>query len=66
MTKHKIGVHRFTEEQIDAMAQLQMARLWRFEPSGFLQVGDPLSDRFTARFAKLGGFTPEISKAIGW
>lgn len=54
--------------QIRNLTQLQMARLWRFAP-----VGHPYFDRrfgllgvFQERFLKLGGFTSQISKQIGW
>lgn len=54
------------KEQIDNMSRIEMARRWRFAP-----VGDPLFQGevgayFEARFKKLGWFSPEISKEIGW
>lgn len=53
---------------IDAMSQMEMARLWRFAPSGsvYFQRGNPQCDYFEKRFNELGGMTPEISKALGW
>ena len=55
------------EAQIDNMTQTEMAQLWRFAPAGhpFFDRRLPLWERFEARFKALGGFTPEISKAIG-
>lgn len=52
-------------ERIDGMSQLEMARLWRFAPAGhpYFDADLPLFDYFEARFR---GFTPEISKALGW
>ncbi len=53
------------KDRIDGMTQQDMARLWRFAPSGH-PVFDrnlPLFDYFQERFS---GFTPKISKAIGW
>lgn len=52
---------------IDGMSQLEMARLWRFAPSGhpYFDSQSPLSVYFKARFDTLGGFTPSISKALG-
>ena len=57
-----------TDEQakIDAMNRVELARRWRFAP-----VGDPLlsgdtGDYFKARLDALGGFSPAISKEIGW
>lgn len=64
-----------TEEQvlaeknkIDAMTQMDMARLWRFAPSGhpYFDTALPLHEHFAKRFKSLGGFTPTISKAIDW
>ena len=59
------------EKQIDAinnMSQLEMARLWRFAPSGhpWFDSSKPFFKHFEERFQKLGGFTPEISKRLGW
>lgn len=51
------------------MSQIEMARLWRFAPSGhpiFSTLNDPLFQIFEERFQELGGMTPKISKAIGW
>ncbi len=53
------------EDEIDSMSQTEMARLWRFAPSGhpIFDKTLPLFARFEKRFK---GFTPEISKSIGW
>ena len=55
------------KQKIDGMTQLEMARLWRFAPSGhpYFDSRLPLHDYFAKRFAKLGGMTPTISKQIG-
>jgi hypothetical protein len=52
------------KKKIDAMSQVEMARLWRFAPPGHLyfRSGTPLSDYFDQKFH---GFTPEISKEVG-
>ena len=54
--------------KIDAMSHAQMARLWRFAPSGhpYFVSGSPLWMYFDQRFKELGRITPEISKKIGW
>jgi hypothetical protein len=57
-----------TKEQkadIDAMTQEDMARLWRFAPSGhpYFNIQNEARDYFDKKFR---GFTPEISKKIGW
>jgi hypothetical protein len=60
-----------TEEEkqtIDNMTQAQMARIWRFAPSGnkYMISGTELGDYFVKSFQEKGGFTPAISKQIGW
>ena len=64
MTEEEIKKHK---EQIDQMTQEGMASLWRFAPAGHIYFDNtlPLCEHFKARFKKLGGFTPEISKRIG-
>ena len=53
-------------DRIDVMDQMEMARLKRFAPVGhpYFDKRLPLNAYFEARFAKLGGMTPRISKAI--
>ena len=53
------------KDKIDKMSQTQMASLWRFSPSGHpvFNTTLPLFDYFQTKFK---GFTPEISKKIGW
>lgn len=55
-------------QDINKMSQEDMARLWRFAPSGhpYFDNTIPLYGVFKKRFDELGGFTPEISKKIGW
>jgi len=55
-------------DKINNMTQIEMARLWRFAPSGhpYFDSRLPYYEVFAARFRELGGFTPGISKAIGW
>ncbi len=55
-------------EKINQMTQREMASLWRFSPSGHLyfDTSKPYWTVFDKRFKELGGFTPEISKSIGW
>jgi hypothetical protein len=45
-----------------------MAHLYRFAPSGhqYFAADLPYFIVFKARFKMFGGFTPAISKAIGW
>ena len=52
---------------IDGMSQYEMCSIWRFSKGGnkLLQgeSGTYFSDRL---FKHFGGFTPEISKELGW
>lgn len=72
MSLPKIGKSMMSEEeiqtmkdQIDKMSQEDMGRLWRFAPSGhpYFQTDSPLWEYFKAKF---NGFTPKLSKKIGW
>jgi len=63
LTEEEFQRHK---EIINQMSQMEMARLMRFAPAGYLYFTKPLSGYFEKRFHKLGGMTPAISKAIGW
>ena len=55
------------KHRIDSMTREQMARIWRFSPVGSWPFNERESgDYFTNRFKKLGGWSPELSKQIGW
>ena len=58
-----------TEEQkkrIDGMSQYELCKMWRFSESDPLLEGET-GAYFAERLWKhFGGFTPEISKQIGW
>ena len=54
------------KSRIDSMNQYQLCKAWRFAP-----VGDPLfigetGEYFIKVLNEKGGFTPEISKRLGW
>jgi len=54
-------------EKIRSWSHEDCARLWRFAPPGHPWFTcDGLWAEFKAHFFKLGGFTVEISKRIGW
>ena len=55
-------------EKINNMSHTDMAKLWRFAPVGHPYFDDrlPYHKIFFDRFNELGGFTPKISKEIGW
>jgi hypothetical protein len=67
-----------TLEEVERADRLELCRWYRFLPSpGSKAVGrsefydilhkeKPVMDRIVERMNKVGGFTPEISKAIGW
>lgn len=54
------------KREIDALSREAMARLWRFAPAGHPMLADEAGKYFERRFRELGGFSPAISKAIGW
>ena len=56
-------------EKINKMEHYEMCSLWRNAPSGhpYFDKTKPYADIFKKRlFEHFGGFTPEISKSIGW
>lgn len=54
-------------EKIDAMGQVEMARILRFTPLGQWPFNDnATAEYFLGRFEMLGGMTSEVSKEIGW
>jgi len=56
-----------TQEKIKNMSHLELARLWRFGKSGDPRLQGENGDLVKTRlFNEYGGFTPEISKEIGW
>lgn len=66
----------FTEEQvenalkhIENMDHFEMCSIWRFSKNGniYLRNDLPTGEAFKTRlFKHFGGFTPEISKELGW
>jgi len=54
------------KKKIDLMSQEEMCRLWRFAPSGHPYFCGEAGDYFKMKMKEKGGFTPEISKKIGW
>lgn len=56
-------------DKINTMTHEELARLWRFASDGHLYFDNtlPYCKVFKERlFNHFGGFTPEISKKIGW
>ena len=71
--------HSFpTMEDVEAADRIQLAKWYRFLPSpGMSAVGQDdfveisenqrkIMSRIIERFQEMGGFTPEISKKVGW
>jgi len=63
------------QKLIESMAQYEMCSAWRFHPSGdplfrndlIASDGRSLGDTYHERlFKHFNGFTPEISKSLGW
>jgi hypothetical protein len=52
--------------EIDAMSQYELCRLWRFAKCPHPLLQDETGAYFKKRLAEMGGFTPEISKELGW
>jgi hypothetical protein len=54
------------KETIDAMSQYEMCRMWRFAKTGEPLLCGETGEYFAKVLKEKGGFTPEISKALGW
>jgi hypothetical protein len=54
-----------TIEEIERAAKEQLARWYRFLPSGETPADQEIMKRIADRFEKLGGMTAELSKKIG-
>ena len=54
-----------TLEQVESASREQLARWYRFLPSGTTLEQQKIMNRIAKRFELLGGMTPELSKKIG-
>jgi hypothetical protein len=54
-----------TIEEVERAAKEQLARWYRFLPSGVTEADRKIMKRIAERFEKLGGMDPELSKKIG-
>lgn len=59
------------KEEVDSLSHEEMCRLFRFTRAGedeekYFDSDLPYWVHFEKRFKELGGFSPEISKKIGW
>ena len=53
-------------EQVEKADREQICRWWRFLSSPETDEEVEVMNRIAERFDEVGGFTPEISKRIGW
>lgn len=52
---------------IDSMSRYDLCKMWRFSAVGEpLLAGECGKYFYQALFKEKGGFTPEISKSLGW
>jgi hypothetical protein len=54
-----------TIEEVEKADREQLARWYRFLPSGDTPADQKIVNRIAERFEKLGGMTPALSKKIG-
>jgi len=54
-----------TIEEVERADKEQLARWYRFLPSGDTAADEKIMKRIGERFEKLGGMTAELSKKIG-
>lgn len=65
----EISEQEFKEgkQRIDSMSHIELCHMWRFSSSGNRLLQGRLGEYYKDRLYKhFGGFTPEISKLIGW
>ena len=55
-----------TIEQVEKARHEELARWYRFLPSGDSKDQQKILDRVSERFKKLGGMTPALEKKIGF
>lgn len=54
------------KQRIDNMTRSQLCYMWRFAPVGEPLLQGDTGDYFAKVLKDKGGFSPEISKDIGW
>jgi hypothetical protein len=55
-----------TMVEVEAADRMQLCKWHRFLPSAETPETQAVQQRIYERWVEAGGFTPEISKAIGW
>lgn len=54
-------------EKLEHKTHAELAHLWRFSPIGsFIFTDEKVYKKFKERFDSFGGWTPSISKTVGW
>jgi len=53
-------------EEVEQASRKQLCRWYRFLPSPGTDDEVEVMNRIAERFNEFGGFTPEISKEVGW
>jgi len=67
ITNIKINYMKYpTLEQVECADQYQLCKWHRFLRSPETDSEIEINKRMFERWKEVGGFTPEISKAIGW
>ena len=66
--EHTAEMQKAIIDGINAMTHEEIAHLWRYAPSGHIYFDSrfPYYAVLKARFDKLGGWTPSVSRKIGW
>jgi hypothetical protein len=63
-------MHHTDEELVDkllGMSHVELVKIWRFEGSGSPYITrESVFNILKEQISKFGGFTPEVSKAVGW
>jgi len=58
---------RTVKAEIDTMSHYEMCKIWRFAKAGNKYTIGEIGEYFSKRlYDYWGGFTPEISKELGW
>lgn len=55
-----------TEQQVKDADRMDVCRWYRFLPIAENETEAKIEKLVYDKFKELGGFTPEISKAVGW
>jgi hypothetical protein len=65
MSSENVAIDPSLKSEIDNMSQYEMCRIWRFGGRDDL-LRDSTGAYFREVLTKKSGFTPEISKLLGW